>query len=128
LRIALVGALQWLLWGQAQIGQQSADGSEPQADSEFLLDQRGRNLAGPQPEVQAVLPGVFAVDPAKHLRLLRGRELGGASRRRASGQRALSFASTRRSFQPAVDRRAIHPQRLHHFGRLLAFPDPTQCK
>ena len=73
---------------------EAVDRRHAQVDPKLLLDQRGCNLPGPKPEVQSVLPRILAVDPTKHLPLLRRRQLRGSSRSWPRGQRTLSIAAT----------------------------------
>src|SRR5262249_10066628 len=72
-RIALIGAHQWLLWCQPQVGEQLADRGAAERDPEPIGNQLGDNETRPQAKIKAVLAGVLAVDPTKYLTLLRAR-------------------------------------------------------
>jgi len=90
--VSLVRALQRFLRRQPQARQHSAHSRDAKLHAELLLNQHGRDLPRPQPEVQTVLPRALAIDPSEHLRLLRCRELARPTGRRARNQRAFAFA------------------------------------
>ena len=72
--LALVGALHGFLRDQTLSSQQRADRGRAHAHTESLADQFSHAVPRPHPEVESILPGGLAVDPAKHLPLLRGLE------------------------------------------------------
>jgi len=92
------------------------------------LVEQGHDPARPQPHAEPVLPRVVAVDPAEHLLLLGRCELRRTARDGLRQQRALALIGRGFGLQPAVDRRAVHAQRLHHHRRLLAFSHPPHGK
>lgn len=83
-RIALVRALQGLLHGEIEPGEERADGRERERDGEPVGNQRLHHLTRPEAEIEPVLQRRLAMHPPKHLAFLRRcqrpRASGGASR------------------------------------------------
>src|SRR6266508_446881 len=120
--IALVGAPQGFLRRDVQLGEQAPDGGHAQPHSELLRDERPHNLPRPQPEVEAVLPRVLAIDPAPDLELLARRQGGLSSRMFPCREGRGSTPPFRR--HPLVDRRATQPVALDDAARRFAVLDP----
>src|ERR1035437_4102249 len=120
LRVTLIGALQRLLWREPHFGQQRPNRSDSHVHTELLFDQDRNDLTRPQPEVQAVLKGIAAVDPAKHLALLRRGESSWAPGTTRGAQRLQAAPASGRCLHPFVDRCATESERGDNLRRLFA--------
>src|SRR5208282_2833285 len=98
--------------------------SDPELHAEFLFDQLAGNLSCPQPEVEAVLARVLAVDPAKHLPFLRRCQRPRPPRRLTCGECAQALASSARRAQPLVYRGATKPGRSDHRAGVVTVAHP----
>jgi len=63
--VALQGAMQRLRAGDAELGQKPPHRNKAQGDLEFVLDQFGDHLAGPQRESELHLQQFFCVTASK---------------------------------------------------------------
>jgi hypothetical protein len=112
------------LRGQAELGEQFADRCLAQSNAELLFDQVGHDGTRPQPEIEAILTRVLAIDPAKHLLFLTRRQRAWPPGGLAGPQGLQPDARARRGGEPFVNRRAAEAIGRDNRRRGLALSHP----